>query len=360
MHEWRQVHEPIRSPITSVIRRWQTVASAFFFLHPGPRMSPVFLTGASGFLGGHLLHELVVAGHPVRALSRRPETDADISALGGVPVRASLADPSSLAAAMDGCVAVFHAAADTSMWKRQALAQTATNVTGTTHLLQAAERSRVSAFVHTSSVSAYSHLVCGTMTEASPQRGGESWVNYERSKFLGEQAVRRSALPWIVCNPSHILGPGDRHNWSRLIRMVDRQALPGIPPGIGAFADVRQIARAQVRAWQRQRYGECYLMGGQQASFVDLVHRVGAALRRKTPRGATPSWALMTLARFADAWSRVSGREPQVTPESATLTSHRLQVDSSKARRELDYVETPLDTLLTDTLGWMRAEGMLG
>jgi nucleoside-diphosphate-sugar epimerase len=322
-------------------------------------MSDVLLTGASGFLGGHLLRELAAAGHRVRALSRRPDTDAAIAALGGTPVRGSLADTDALQRALDGCEAVFHAAADTSMWRPHAAAQVATNVAGTEHLLRAAERAGVRAFMHTSSVSAYSHLVHGTMTEATPQRGGESWVSYECSKHLGEQAVRASALPWVVFNPSHILGPGDRHNWSRLIRLIDAQKLPGIPPGIGAFADAREIARAQVRAWQRGRFGEAYLLGGEQASFVDFVHRVGATLGRRTPRGATPAWALMAYARVLDSLSRLTHREPDVTPEGAALTSHHLRVDSSKAKRELDYVETPLDALLVDTLAWMRAEGML-
>lgn len=322
-------------------------------------MSDVFLTGASGFLGGHLLRELVAAGHRVRALSRRPETDAAIAALGGLPVRANLADAASLDRALDGCEAVFHAAADTSMWRPHAAAQIATNVAGTERLLRASERAGVSAFMHTSSVSAYSHLVHDTINEATLQRGGESWVTYERSKYLGEEAVRASALPWIVFNPSHILGPGDRHNWARLIRLIDAQKLPGIPPGIGAFADVREIARAQVRAWQRGRFGEVYLLGGEQASFVEFVHRVGAALGRRTPRGATPAWALMAYARVLDGVSRLTRREPDVTPEGAALTSHRLHVDSSKARRELDYVETPLDALLADKLHWMRTEGML-
>ncbi len=322
-------------------------------------MSTVFLTGASGFLGGHLLGELVDAGHTVRALSRSETSDRAIAAQGGQPVRAGLDDTDALAAALTGCEAVFHAAADTSMWKRNAARQTATNVDGTRQLLAAAKRAGVGAFLHTSSVSAYSHLVHGTITEATPQRGGESWINYERSKYLAEQAVRDSTLPWIVFNPSHILGPGDRHNWSRLIRLVDAQKLPGIPPGIGAFADVREIARAQLRAWQRQRYGRCYLLGGEQASFVDFVHRVGDALDRRTPRGATPAWALMAYAQVLELVSRATGREPDVTPEGAALTSHHLQVDSSLARRELDYAETPLDRLLADTLAWMRGEGML-
>jgi dihydroflavonol-4-reductase len=142
--------------------------------------------------------------------------------------------------------------------------------------------------------------------------------------------------------------------------LVEREKLPGIPPGLGSFADVREIASAQVRAWQRQRFGEVYLVGGEHASFVDFVHRVGAALSKRTPRSATPAWALMTFARLADSWSRVTGKEPDVTPESATLVCHTLRVDSSKARHELDYIETPLDALLVDTLAWMRREGLIG
>lgn len=322
-------------------------------------MTRVFLTGASGFLGAHVLHELRAAGCAVSALSRRPETDHAILAVGAQPVRGTLADLPALRAAMDGCEAVFHVAADTSLWRRQATAQTACNVQGTENLLRAAEASGVQAFMHTSSISAYSHLVHGTMTESTPQRGGDSWINYERSKYLGEQAVRQSALPWIVFNPTHILGPGDRHNWARLIMLVDRQQLPGIPPGTGAFADVRQVARAQVRAWQQRRFGERYLLGGEHASFVDFVHRIGAAQGRRTPRGATPAWLLRGIARLYAGWSRISGREPQVTPEGAALTSHKLQVDSSKASLELGYVETPLDELLAATLAWMRQQGML-
>ncbi len=323
-------------------------------------MTTVFLTGASGFLGGHLLRELVASGQQVRALSRRPESDASITAAGGLPVRGVLDDQAALHRALDGCEAIFHAAADTSMWRPHALAQTATNVQGTLNLLRAGEAAGVTAFLHTSSVSAYSHRVQGVISESTAQRGGGSWINYERTKFLGEQVVRGATMPWIVFNPSHILGPGDRHNWARLIMLIDREKLPGIPPGVGAFADVREIARAQLRAWQGQRFGQTYLLGGEQASFVDFVHRVGAALGKRTPRGATPAWLLMGVARVADAWSRLSGKEPDITPEAAALTSHVLQVDSSRARRELDYVEPPLDALLADTLAWMRQERMVG
>lgn len=319
----------------------------------------VFLTGGSGFIGGHLARELRATGCAVRALSRRPEGDALLRSLGAEPVRGTLADPAALQAALAGCDAVFHAAADLSLWRAGAEAQFATNVTGTQNLLRAAEAVGVGAFVHTSSVSAWGHLTPGVVDETVPQRGGASWIGYERSKYLGEQAVRASALPWIVFNPAHVLGPGDRHNWSRLIVMIDRGQLPGIPPGTGSFADVRQVARAQVRAWQRQRFGQAYVLGGEQASFLEFARRVGTTLGKPTPKRAMPASALMAYARVLEAWSRLSGKEPQVTPAGAALTSHHLHVNSAKAGNELDYTETPLDALLTDTLDWMRAEGML-
>ena len=323
-------------------------------------MTQVFLTGATGFLGGHLLRELQAVGCTVHALSRRNESDIYLRSLGAQPVRAVLSDVSSLKKALQGCNAVFHAAADTSMWRPEAAAQTATNVSGTQNLLRAAESTGVQAFVHTSSVSAYSHLVKDTMTESTPQRGGESWINYERTKYLAEQAVRQSKLPWIVLNPSHILGPGDRHNWARLIMLIDQEKLPGIPPGVGSFADVRQIAKAHVAAWQQQKFGNNYLLGGEHVSFVDFVHHVGSVLLKKTPRKATPAWALMAFAQLTYRWSLISRKEPDMTPESAMLTCHKLQVDSSKAIRELAYTETSFISLTNDTLNWMKQEKLLG
>ena len=322
-------------------------------------MPLVLLTGAAGFLGQHLARELLAAGVQVRALSRRADSDAALAALGTLPVRGDVTDAASVRAAMRGVDAVFHAAADTNTWRPNNAAQTRTNVGGAAILLAAATAEGVGAFVHTSSVSAYSHLVHGTLREDVVERGGESWINYERSKFLAEQAVRCSGLPFIVFQPSHILGPGDTRNWSRLIRLVDRNQLPGAPPGSGAFADVREIARAQVRGWQAGKFGETYLLGGQHASFLELTSRIGAALGRRTPKRATPAFALMAYARVLYGVSLLTRKLPEITPEAAVFTCHDLRVDSGKAMAELGYRQTELGALLADTIAWMRAQNML-
>jgi nucleoside-diphosphate-sugar epimerase len=322
-------------------------------------MAEVLLTGATGFLGQHLLHELVMSGAQVRALSRSAAGDTLMRRLGAQPVRADVTDAASLAAAVDGIEAIFHTAADTNTWRPNNAAQTRTNVGGVQSLLAAAKVAAVPAFMHTSSVSAYSHLVHGILREDVAERGGDSWINYERTKFLAEKAVRESGLKFIIFQPAHILGPGDTRNWSRLIRLVDQNKLPGAPPGSGAFADAREIAKAQVRAWQRGKFGETYLFGGEHASFVALINKMGAQLGRKTPKKATPAFALKAYARLLYAASLITRKMPEITPEAAEFTCHDLQVDSGKAQRELDYRLTDLDTLLADTIAWMREEHML-
>lgn len=322
-------------------------------------MPTVLVTGATGFLGQHLLRELLAAGADVRGLSRSQAGDAAVAAAGAVPVRGHLGDAASLEAAVQGVEAVFHTASDTNNWGPGDAAQTATNVDGTRRLLDAARAAGVRCFIYTSSVSAYSHLAPGPLREDTPQRGAQSWINYERNKHAAERLVRESGLPFLILQPSHILGPGDRNNWSNLIRLVDAGQLPGAPPGSGAFADVREVARAHVRAWQRPARDEAWLLGGEHASFLELVAEMGRQLGKPVPGHALPAPVLRVYARALDAVSRITRKPPKLTPAAVCFTCHHLQVDSGKAERDLGYRGTPLPALLADTIAWLRAEGLL-
>ncbi len=111
--------------------------------------------------------------------------------------------------------------------------------------------------------------------------------------------------------------------------------------------------------WRAARFGESFLLGGQHASFLDLITRVGVALGRPTPKRALPASLLRIYARAAAGFAGLTGRVPEITPEAAAFTCHDLRVDSGKAIRELGYRETELGTLLADTLAWLRAQGML-
>jgi dihydroflavonol-4-reductase len=322
-------------------------------------MPQILLTGATGFLGQHILRELIGQGYAVSALARSSEAEALLASQGAQAIIAELNDADSLLRACEGIETIFHTAADTNMWRPNNAQQTRTNVEGMHALLAAAKHQNVKSFLHTSSTSTYSHLMHETLHEASAQRGGESWINYERTKFLAEQAVRHGDIPYIIFNPAHIFGPGDKHNWSRLIGLIDKNGLPGIPPGSGSFADAREIAKAQVRALQRQTFGQSYLLGGEHASFLQLVHMIGEKLGRKTPNKAIPAFVLRLFAQYKYGISLITRRAPDITPESAALTIHDLKIDSSKAMRDLDYKITDLSSLLDDTIAWLRSQKMI-
>src|SRR4029079_4363207 len=132
-------------------------------LAEGAAMAEVLLTGATGFLGQHVLRELLLTGTKVRALSRSAAGDALLRGLGAEPVRADVTDADAVRAAMTGVDAVFHTAADTNTWRPNNDSQTRTNVGGAQNLLAAAKANNVIAFLHTSSISAYSHLVHGVL-----------------------------------------------------------------------------------------------------------------------------------------------------------------------------------------------------
>ncbi|MEZ5461107.1 NAD-dependent epimerase/dehydratase family protein [Dokdonella sp.] len=323
----------------------------------------VMLTGATGFLGRHLLSRLQETGIEVAAIVRSADAAAEMSGLGVVVTKGSIGEPDALREALSvptDCV--FHVAADTRQWRRHEDQQSRTNIDGTRNVIEAAQAAGVRRLVHTSSVSAYGQQE-ETLTESSPRLGQQSWINYERTKAIAEELVleadARGRIEAVVLNPAHILGPGDTHNWASMFLLIDQDKLPGVPPGSGAFADVREIAKAQLAAWRLDAHGQSYLLGGAQASFLELVQTIARELGRKVPEKTLPAGFLRGYARVLDAISRVTGREPSITPQAVSFTCHHLRVDSSKAMRELGYQLTPLDVLVHDTCEWLREQGML-
>jgi len=322
-----------------------------------------FVSGASGFVGSNLVRELHARGWRVHVLARPTSSLEEID---GIPVTVHLGDVadrrSVLEAMPDGPDAVFHVAASTNFWSENNAAQDRVNIDGTRHMTEAAMAARARRFIHTSSFVTWGFQNTG-LTETSPRTGNTDWINYVRSKYLAEEvvleAVRQHRLDAVILNPAHILGPGDYHNWSRMIRMVDQGKLFASPPGGGNFCDVREIARAHIQAFHAGRCGEKYLLGGEYAAFADVVRLTGRILDRRVPGSAAPAWIMKTWGHVNNLVARVTGREPDITPESAAMVSYLVNCESGKARHELDYRFTPISTLIQDTVDWMKKKGLL-
>ena len=325
-------------------------------------MRRAFLSGATGFLGQHMVDVLLEDDWQVTALCR-DLSKAQPLVERGVDVRqGAIENEADVASAMsEGLDAVFHMAANTSTWRGDRERQFATNVDGTRNMLKAAAARGAQRFVHTSSTAVYGHHE-GLKTEENAQLGSRSKVGYVKSKWLAEQLVKEAAAKGqssVVLNPGHIIGAYDTHNWARMFFFVNQGKLPGIPPGGGSFANAREVAAGHLAAVERGDPGENYFLGGPRHSFLEVLTVIGQLLDKPIPKRTTPKALLLALGYLGDFVSRFTRKEPKISPEAAYFLCNDDYMDSTKAVRALDYKEVPVEDSLAQSLHWLRANGLL-
>ncbi len=172
-------------------------------------MSLCLLTGATGFIGGHLAERLVEEGYEVRCLVRPTSDTSRLRGLGVETVLGELGEPRSLARAAGGCELVFHCAALVSDWATRAEI-VRVNVAGTHSLLEASRRASVRRFIHLSSTDIYGHPDGGPIAESYTATRFHNW--YAQSKLEAEREVSRAAsahrLETVILRPATVFGPG--------------------------------------------------------------------------------------------------------------------------------------------------------
>jgi dihydroflavonol-4-reductase len=321
-----------------------------------------YVTGSTGFLGLNLVEELVGQGWRVIALHRH---GSDITYLQRFPVElriGDITDPASLANSIPkGIDAVFHVAGNTDLWSRRNALQDNVNILGTRNVLEAAISAGATRFIHTSSNAAYG-MQSGVISESTAQKGGESSVNYQRSKFLAEVEVRKAVtkgLHAIILNPAAILGPHITGGYARFFQLVASGKLLAAPPGALSFCHSREVAKALITAVERGRKGENYLLGGANASILQLARTISALAGRSTPIMRMPGWILKTGAFVAYGASTITRKAPLLTPEAARLITRSFFCDCAKAKRELGYKPVTLESMAEDCYKWLSQECLL-
>ena len=177
-------------------------------------MAPQLVTGANGFVGAAVVRALLADGRAVRAFVRRGSERRNLAALPVEVAEGDVLDRESLAAAVRGCGAVFHVAADYRLWVADPAPMYRVNVEGSVNVLEAAAAAGVEKLVYTSSVAVLGLNRDRTPADETTPVTIEQMIGpYKRSKFLAEQAVRRRArelgFPVVTVNPSTPVGPGD-------------------------------------------------------------------------------------------------------------------------------------------------------
>ncbi|OUS24636.1 hypothetical protein A9Q99_24010 [Gammaproteobacteria bacterium 45_16_T64] len=327
------------------------------------RKKVAFVTGSTGFLGLHIVKQLADDGWDVLALRRCTSRTSDLDKLAARQVEGDVLNKESLEIAVpDNVDAIFHVAADTSMWEKKNEWQNRVNIEGARNVVEIALKKNAGRLIHTSSIGAYGKTEGVEISEAVPSRAMESGINYYRSKFLAEQEIHKGiakGLDAVIMNPCQIVGPLDYNYTPLIFQNLKSGAMKGIPQGSSVLGHVRDYAKAHVTAYDKGRTGENYLLGGVHASFQDVFNTVGAILHVKTPTAPLPKPLLSFAAFVLGKISLFTNKEPLLTPEKVTLMNDKMVVSSKKAEDELGFTTCTLQEMFMDSYQWMQREQII-
>ncbi|MBM3311370.1 MAG: SDR family oxidoreductase [Candidatus Aminicenantes bacterium] len=325
----------------------------------------VFVTGATGFLGGDLVLRLAGRGYAVRALYRTEAKRRGLEHPAIVWVRGDLAAPASLAEGMRGAEAVIHAAAFAGAWSPNEKSIFELNVDGTRAVLDAAREAGIRKIVHVSSGGVLGPSGEGLTDETNDNRD-VFYTPYDRSKRLAEALVAervREGQPVVTVNPTRIYGPGPMNEANSVTRMIRRylagrwRLIPGDGEAVANYVLVKDVSEGVILAMERGRVGERYILGGENVSYNDLFRSLDKIARRKRKMIRLPGPVLLPAAGFLVGLGRVSGVRPPVTPGLVKKFVGNWRVTSAKAEKELGYVPTPLGEGLRETVAWLESQG---
>ena len=317
-----------------------------------------FVTGATGFLGIHLMQQLHKAGWQITAIHRSP---INHPMLNNLPVdwqKASLDNVQELKNALPNkSFTVFHLAADTSQWKPLHQRQYQTNVIGTQNLIEAIREKNLGRMIHVSSISAFGQPK-GTISEETASQAPHGNHNYSLTKWQGEERIKKAVqehdLPAVIVNPCHIIGPWDTNNWIELFKAVLDEDLPGIPPAAGSFCWVEEVAKAIITATEKGNIGENYILGGPHMSMLELINEIQRQSQLKLSKKASPAALLHLIEPIMRVGSWFTGKQPQLTPDRVIMLTHDVLADDSKAQKELNYAHKSPKDLVKQTLAWLK------
>lgn len=302
----------------------------------------VFVTGGSGFVGGHVIEHLVAKGHEVIALSRSTKADDTIARYGGNPVRGDL---DTLAASMlEGAQAVIHCAAYVEAWGPRE-AYWAANVDGTTRLLAAARAANVRRFVHVGTEAALfdGHDLVG-IDETAPYPAKQLYP-YSETKAEAERRVLAANDPkfeTLSVRPRFVWGPRDTSVLPTVLRMAAKNRFAWLDGGAArtSTTHVANLVHALELALTKGVGGRAYFVADDgERTFREMLDALakteGVTLPSRTVSGKFARF----FARIVEGAYRFVGArsEPPMTRFAVDMMSSSVTVSTSRARDELGY-----------------------
>ncbi len=314
-------------------------------------MKVILVTGATGFLGRHLIEQLRRSDARLRILCRSAapwEQETGFEIFCGDVVRRD-----HVRRAAEGVQEIYHLAGMVSRDPRDAERLFRTHVEGTRHVLDVALEHGVEKVLVVSSsgtIAVSREPVVRDETAGYPYEVIGAWPYYLSKVYEEKLALEYFAqrrLPVVVVNPSLLLGPGDdRGSSTRDVALFLEGQILAVPRGGLSFVDVRDAAAGTIAAMERGRPGERYLLGGVNWSFRELIETVARISGRRAPRLEPSLQTSLRGARWLRRLYRLAGKSFKLDDASIQMSACFWYCDSTKAKNELGFrTRDPLETL---------------
>jgi len=323
----------------------------------------VLVTGADGLLGSNAVRELLKRGHEVNVFIL-PNSNA--TSLNGLAIKkhfGNILKPADIATAIEGCDAVIHIAANTSVWPRRSEIVRRVNIEGTQNIIDAAMKVGVKRFVHIGSASSFG---MGTKEspgdENTPFAGGKYGLDYVDSKYEGQLLVLKYAkeynFPALIVTPTFMFGPYDSKPGSgKIILAIKQKKMPAFTGGGKNFVFSKDVATAAVNALTMGRIGECYVAGGHNLSYKEMSHLVAEVLQVSPPRIKVPDIFIKTVGWLSTLAGRLFNIEPKVSYAMAKVACDGQYFTARKAIEELDMPQTDIRIAVKEAHDWFKESG---
>jgi dihydroflavonol-4-reductase len=313
--------------------------------------------GASGFLGSHVVRQLVEAGEDVRVMLRKTSSTRGIDDLAVQRCYGDIFDDAALRAAMAGCDVVYYCVVDARMWLRDPAPLFRTNVEGLRHVLDAAVAANLTKFVFTSTIGTLAISDTKPVTEDDPHNWTQGGA-YIESRVAAEQLVltyaREKGLPAVALCISTTYGPRD---WQptphgSAIAMVAAGKMPFNFDQHLEVVGIEDAARAMLLAAERGKPGERYIISDCYLSSREVNEIAAAAVGVRAPRLMVPKALLFFGARVNDLAARLLRKDLMLARSGMEMAELMSPLDHTKAERELGWKPEPVADSIAKAARW--------
>ncbi|MCK5702235.1 MAG: NAD-dependent epimerase/dehydratase family protein [Cyclobacteriaceae bacterium] len=326
----------------------------------------ILVTGATGFIGANLSFKLAESGHDIHAFCRS-HPDEKLSSHKNIKIfRGDITNKESICNAMRNCVQVYHLAAYTRVLADSHASYYKVNVGGTINVLECAIQLGVKKLVYTSAGGVLGPSQFVPLNEDS-FRLCPFFNNHETSKHMAEEKVKDyviKGLKAVIVNPGRVFGPGILSKTNSLSNIM-LKCLKGkwhIMPGDGTvvmnYVYIEDVVNGHIKAMEHGKPGERYILGGANASYIELFRNIWESLGKKDRLLKLPFSIIRIYAAIEVLHSKLYNREPDITPTWVNSFSNNMPRTSEKAINELGYSITPFNEAIQKTLEWLKKQNL--